>query len=90
MRWVDSPTGHLSNQQCACVLRQVLTKETKAVFPAHMSTNHYDARRDNNDFATASSVMMMAVAELGLHTRLCRTYRKEKTPGQRSELVKIL
>jgi phosphoribosyl 1,2-cyclic phosphodiesterase len=89
LRWVDSPTGHLSNQQCAGVLRQVLTEETKAVFPAHMSDNHYDARRDNNDFATASSVMMMAVAELGLHTRLCRTYRKEKTPGQRSEVVRL-
>jgi phosphoribosyl 1,2-cyclic phosphodiesterase len=89
LRWVDSPTGHLSNQQCAQVLRQVLTGETKAVFPAHLSENHYDPKRDNNDFATASSVLMMAVAELGLHPRLFRTFRKEKTPGQRSELVRI-
>jgi hypothetical protein len=90
LRWVDSPTGHLSNQQCADVLRRVLTPETKAVFPAHISENHYDIRRDNNDFATASSVVAMAIAELGLHTRICRTYRKEKTPGQRSELVRLV
>ena len=89
LRWVDSPTGHLSNQQCAEVLRRVLTERTQAIFPAHMSENHYDARRDNNDFATASSVIMMAVAELGLRPRICRTFRKEKTPGKRSELVKI-
>ena len=89
LRWVDGPTGHLSNQQCADVLRRVLTPETKAVFPAHISDNHYDPRRDNNDFATASSGVAMAIAELGLHTRIYRTYRKEKTPGQRSELVSI-
>jgi len=89
LRWVDSPTGHLSNQQCAQVLRQVLSERTRAVFPAHISENHYDARRDNNDFATASSVVMMAVAELGLGTRICRTYRKERTPGKRSEVVRL-
>jgi phosphoribosyl 1,2-cyclic phosphodiesterase len=89
LRWVDSPTGHLSNQQSADVLRRVLTEKTQAVFPAHLSENHYDERRDNNDFATASSVIMMAVAELGLRTRICRTYRKEKTPGKRSEAVRL-
>jgi phosphoribosyl 1,2-cyclic phosphodiesterase len=89
LSWVDGPTGHLSNGQCVEALGEILTDSTRAVFPAHLSENHYNPRRDNNDFQTASSAIALQVAGMGLRTKICRTYRREKTEGQRSELVRI-
>jgi phosphoribosyl 1,2-cyclic phosphodiesterase len=89
LKWVDGPTGHLSNGQCVEALGEILTEDTRAVFPAHLSENHYNPRRDNNDFKFASSAISFQVAGMGLRTRICRTFRREKTEGQRSELVKI-
>jgi phosphoribosyl 1,2-cyclic phosphodiesterase len=87
LKWVDSPRGHLSNAQCAEVLKKVLTERTKAVFPAHVSENHHDPARDNNDFGTLSSVLMMALLEAGFKPRIVRTYRRDRTEGKASELV---
>lgn len=89
LRWVDSPRGHLSNQDCADALRRVLTADTRAVFLAHISENHYDPRRDNNDYETARALAMEAIMDAGLRTPLYRTYRREKTEGRRSELVSL-
>jgi len=89
LNWVDSPTGHLSNEQCVEALGEILTRETEAVFPAHLSENHRNPRRDNNDFETASSAIALLEAGLGLRTRICRTFRRDKTEGRRSELVKV-
>jgi len=89
LKWVDGPTGHLSNGQCVEALAEIVTQDTKAVFPAHISENHYNTRRDNNDFTTASSAIALQVAGMGLRTKICRTYRREKTEGQRSELVRL-
>jgi phosphoribosyl 1,2-cyclic phosphodiesterase len=89
LKWVDGPTGHLSNEQCVEALKEILTDDTEAVFPAHLSENHYNPRRDNNDFQIASSAIAMQIASMGLRTRICRTYRREKTEGQRSELVAL-
>jgi phosphoribosyl 1,2-cyclic phosphodiesterase len=89
LKWVDSPTGHLSNGQCVEALGEILTEDTKAVFPAHLSENHYNPSRDNNDFQTISSSIALQVAGMGLRPKICRTYRREKTEGQRSELVNI-
>jgi len=89
LQWVDGPTGHLSNEQCIEALKAILTDDTKAVFPAHLSENHYSPRRDNNDFHLISSGMALLAAEMGLRPRICRTYRREKTEGQRSELVSV-
>lgn len=89
LKWIDGPTGHLSNGQCVDALADILTEDTAAVFPAHISENHYDPRRDNNDFNIASSSVALQVAGMGLRTRICRTYRRERTEGQKSELVRI-
>jgi len=89
LKWVDSPRGHLSNAQCAEVLRSVLTERTKAIFPAHVSENHSDPRKDNNDFGTLSSVIMMALLESGLKPKVVRTYRRDRTEGRASELVAV-
>ncbi|MGQ9582258.1 MAG: MBL fold metallo-hydrolase [Thermoplasmatota archaeon] len=89
LRWVDGPRGHLSNQQCARLLRRTLTAEATAVFLAHISENHHDPRRDNNDFETARGVVTRAIEETGLRTPLHRTYRRGRREGRRSELVGV-
>jgi len=89
LKWVDGPTGHLSNEQCVGALGEILTQETEAVFPAHLSENHHDPRRDNNDFQIASSAIALQIAGMGLRTRICRTYRRDRTEGRRSEPVRI-
>jgi phosphoribosyl 1,2-cyclic phosphodiesterase len=89
LRWVESDRGHLSNVQCAEVLVSALADNTKAVFPAHVSENHTDQRRDNNSFGTLSSVMMMSLLECGHGPKIVRTFRRDKTEGRASELVRV-
>jgi len=88
LKWVDGPTGHLSNEQCVEALKEILTDDTEAVFPAHLSENHYNPRRDNNDFHLVSSAIALLTAEMGLRPRICRTYRREKTEGRKSEVAR--
>ena len=53
LKWVASDEGHLSNEQCAELLAATVTRETRHVFLAHISENHWEARKDNNSFAVA-------------------------------------
>ena len=53
LEWVAGDTGHLSNRQCAEAIAAIATEATRHVVLGHMSVNHHDGRRDNNDPRTA-------------------------------------
>ncbi|MBD3163490.1 MAG: MBL fold metallo-hydrolase [Candidatus Eisenbacteria bacterium] len=49
LSWVASDRGHLSNRQCAEAIATIATEATHHVILGHLSTNHPDSARDNND-----------------------------------------
>jgi phosphoribosyl 1,2-cyclic phosphodiesterase len=90
LRWVASGEGHLSNEQCAQLLLETVTRETQHVFLAHISENHRDRRRDNNSFERASQDICRACRREGLRLPVPhRTYRRDATEGQPSKLVTV-
>jgi len=90
LSWVDSGEGHLSNAQCAELLAEIVTIDTRHVFLAHMSENHEDGTRDNNSFENARQAVMHFFQQAGLRLPdLHRTYRRGATEGQASTLVTI-
>lgn len=88
LEWVASPQGHLSNLQCADALAGIVDESTSDIFLAHMSENHHDPRKDNNDFHLAQELVSRKLkASDKYHARLHRTYRRGKTESRPSDVV---
>jgi len=58
LNWVNSPLGHLSNEQTAEALDEIVTNSTEKIFLGHMSINHNDYIRDNNQYTLARSIVI--------------------------------
>lgn len=90
LTWVLSDHGHLSNRQCAETLAGTLTGAPCHVFLAHLSENHNDPRRDNNDFHRAqATVRRLLEAERIPVPHLHRTYRIGREASQPSVVVEV-
>lgn len=88
LRWVKSDEGHLSNAQAAELLVELCTDDTQHVFLAHISENHSDMRRDNNSFELALHTVRERFARENRRLpQLHRTYRRDATEGQSSEVI---
>ena len=88
--WVRGDLGHLSNRQCAEILTQVVTDRESHVFLAHMSVNHRDPRRDNNDQGKAFAFVRSWLEQRGTPVPyLHRTYRIGRVPGGASTIVEV-
>jgi phosphoribosyl 1,2-cyclic phosphodiesterase len=88
--WVLSDHGHLSNRQCAETLAAVLTRKDCHVFLGHLSENHRDPARDNNDHRRAQSQVRRFLEEEGAPMPLLhRTYRIGREATQPSVIAEV-
>ena len=77
LKWVMSNMGHLSNEQCADALSDMVTEKTEEIFLAHISQNHQDPDMDNNNFDLASDHVKYILKKNGKHVpKIYKTYRK--------------
>lgn len=90
LEWVASPQGHLSNTQCAEALANAVDERTTDIFIAHLSENHHDPTKDNNDFHTALKVISqkLKIADKS-HPKIHRTYRRGKTESRPSQIISL-
>jgi len=90
LSWVLSDHGHLSNRQCAEALATLLTGRKCHVFLAHLSENHNDPRRDNNDFHRAQSCVRRFLEAEGIPVpHLHRTHRIGREASPPSVVVEV-
>ncbi len=90
LRWVLSDLGHLSNHQCGEMLAAILTGRNSHVFLGHMSDNHHDPQRDNNDHRRAVATVRRILEKEQLPLpHLHRTYRIGLEAVGTSDLVEI-
>ena len=90
LAWVASDTGHLSNRQCAEALAALVTKRDCHVFLGHLSENHQEPSRDNNNYGRAAATVrdLLRLERLPI-PHLHRTYRRGLEPGKPSALIEI-
>ncbi|MFB3907740.1 MAG: MBL fold metallo-hydrolase [Candidatus Eisenbacteria bacterium] len=82
LRWVQSDRGHLSNRQCAEALAEIVRDERAHVLLGHVSENHFDPRRDNNDHRIAFDAVARELARRRLPLPILhRTYRVGRVPA---------
>lgn len=90
LNWVLSDTGHLSNHQCGAMLAAILTSRECHVFLGHMSENHADPERDNNDHRRAAATVRRILEKERLPLpHIHRTYRIGLEPVGTSDLVEV-
>ena len=90
LSWVRSDHGHLSNRQCAEALAAILDGRECHVFLGHLSENHVDALRDNNDHARAHAEVRRHLERLGVPVpHLHRTYRIGRESTGPSRIVEV-
>jgi phosphoribosyl 1,2-cyclic phosphodiesterase len=90
LNWVLSDRGHLSNLQCAETLASIIDGEGMHVFLGHVSDNHSDPRRDNNQHGTALSAIRSFLQRQGTPVpHLHKTHRIGLAPGGPSVMVEI-
>jgi phosphoribosyl 1,2-cyclic phosphodiesterase len=88
LKWVLSDKGHLSNHQCGEMLAAILTKQESHVFLGHMSDNHHEPERDNNEYRRAlSTIRKILEKERTPAPHLHRTYRIGLEPVGTSDLI---
>ncbi len=90
LEWVLSDRGHLSNAQCGRALSAILTDRRCHVFLGHLSENHQDPRRDNNDHRTAEAEVQSILERAGVPMpEFHRTWRIGRLPGRVSDIVQV-
>lgn len=90
LSWVLGDHGHLSNRQCAEALAAILTGRDCHVFLAHLSENHVDPTRDNNDHRRAQSEVRRYLERHGVPVpHLHRTYRIGREASQPSVIAEV-
>lgn len=90
LTWVLSDQGHLSNRQCGAALAAIVDRPGCHVFLAHLSENHHDPRRDNNDHRTALDQVSRMLREAGApFPTFHRTWRIGREPSRPSEVVEV-
>jgi phosphoribosyl 1,2-cyclic phosphodiesterase len=90
LEWVLSDLGHLSNRQCGEMLAAILTDRSRHVFLGHVSNNHHDPERDNNDHRRALSTIRRVLESAGIPApHLHRTYRIGLEPTGTSALIEL-
>jgi phosphoribosyl 1,2-cyclic phosphodiesterase len=88
LQWVESERGHLSNDQCASALREILSGPEAHVLLGHLSENHRRADQNNNHWMTAEDTVRLAFRRAGHRPpHLHRTYRSGADPGRASDLI---
>ena len=72
------------------MLAAILTKRECHVFLGHMSDNHHDPRRDNNEYRRAFSTIRRILEKERMPVpHLHRTYRIGLEPVGTSDMVEI-
>ncbi|MCA9727346.1 MAG: MBL fold metallo-hydrolase [Candidatus Eisenbacteria bacterium] len=90
LEWVESDRGHLSNDQCAAALLEILPGPEAQVLLGHVSENHRRADQDNNHWMTAEDTVRLAFARAGLRPpQLHRTFRTGHDPGRASVAITV-
>jgi phosphoribosyl 1,2-cyclic phosphodiesterase len=90
LSWVLGEQGHLSNRQCAEALSDIVTREECHVFLGHLSENHRDPRRDNNDHRLAFAEVEDVLRRRGAPVpQLHRTWRIGREGAGPSTVVRV-
>jgi phosphoribosyl 1,2-cyclic phosphodiesterase len=90
LSWVMSDHGHLSNRQCADALAAIVRQPETHVFLGHLSENHHDPGRDNNDHRLAFDEVRRVFDQAGSPVpHLHRTGRIGREPSAPSALVEV-
>lgn len=90
LTWVRSDHGHLSNRQCAEALAAILDGGECHVFLGHLSENHVDSERDNNDYLRAHTEVRRHLEKLRVPVpHLHRTYRIGRETTGPSPIVEV-
>ena len=90
LNWVESERGHLSNDQCAAALREILTGPEARVLLGHVSENHRRPDQNNNHWMTAEDTVRLAFQRAGHRPpHLYRTYRSGIDPGRASDVITL-
>lgn len=88
LQWVESEHGHLSNDQCAAALREILSGPDGHVLLGHVSENHRRPDQNNNHWLTAEDTVRLAFGRAGHRSpHLHRTYRSGIDPGRTSDVI---
>jgi phosphoribosyl 1,2-cyclic phosphodiesterase len=90
LRWVQSDLGHLSNEQCGELLAASLDGRECHVYLAHLSENHGEPRRDNNNHRLAFQAVTAVLEKHGVPIpHLHRTHRIGREPGRPAEIIEL-
>jgi phosphoribosyl 1,2-cyclic phosphodiesterase len=90
LSWVLGDHGHLSNRQCAEALARILTGKACHVFLGHLSENHVDPLRDNNDHRRAQAEVRRYLEQHRVPVpHLHRTYRIGREASQPSVVAEV-